>query len=335
MPVLLVCAEPALTAAVERCAAAAGAALESADAITLRRRWERAELVLVGVDALADLPPLPRRPGVIVVGAGIGTEPDAATWRHALAAGAEHVVSLPEAEGWLVDRLGVADDERHATGVVVAVIGTCGGAGASTLSLALGAVAASRGRSALVVDADACGGGLEVLAGTDGQPGARWPAVQAGDGRIAPASLRGAFPTANGAAVLSVQRTGADRVTMERVRAVSEAARRAVDLVVVDLPRALSAEVDADHRVLLALDRVRPVLAAAQLAGLHPGALVALRQARGGIDAADAAAAIGMPVAVSFGSERIVAEAGEHGDPLPSRGALVTAASTLLDRVLP
>lgn len=338
MTVLLISADPTLIAAVERCAAAAGMTPERADATTASHRWERPALVLVGADQLALLPALPRRADVVVVSAGAGvglaSEPDADTWRLALALGAEHVVTLPQADGWLVDRLGRAEDRRGAAGVILGVIPASGGAGASTLALAVAAVAASRARSTLVIDADGWGGGLEILAGCDGQPGARWSDVHAGEGRIAPASLREAFPMANGSAILSVQRRRDGAPSRDQLHAVADAARRAFDLVVIDLPRALAADVDTDQRIVLARDRVRSVLAAAHLRSLHADALVAMRHGRGGIDAADAAHAIGAPITASFASERVIAEAGEHGDPLPRRGALVAAATALLDRVL-
>ena len=337
MPVLVISADARLIAAIERCAAASGTPLEITDAGGAMSRWDRALLVLVGADLLEGLPALARRPGVIVVGAGIGVraEPDPSVWRWALELGAEHVISLPDADGWLVDRLGSAVDMQEAPGLVVAVMGSCGGAGASMLALAMGASAAARGRGALVIDADAHGGGIEILAGTDGQPGARWADVRGVHGRIAPATLRDAFPVANGASILSVPRQRDEEIGPSDVMTLAEAARRAFGLVVIDLPRALVRELEADAWVIVTPGRVRPVLAAAQLLRVRPQAHVALRQVKGGgVDAADAQVAMGSPVAVTFASERVIAEAGEHGDPLPTKGALAVAAAALVDRVL-
>lgn len=332
MAVLLVSADPAITSAVERCAAAAGAVLETVSSVPQGGHWERALLVLVGEDVLPRLTASSRRTGVIVVGAGLGAEPDAATWRQALLLGAEHVISLPQAEAWLVDRLGAAEDGSGSSGAVCAVIGAGGGAGASTLALAMGAVAARRGRRVLVVDADLHGGGIEVAAGTEGLPGARRADVRLGDGRLAPATLRDAFPTVDGLAILSARPRASDPEAS--LAAFVDAARGAYDLIVIDLPRALLDTVVADAHVVLACDRVRPVLAAAHLAARLPASLVAVRRVRGGtVDATDLPAVIGRPATVVFRSEAVVAEAGEHGDPLPGSGALVSAATTLLDGV--
>lgn len=350
MGVLLVTADPGIAAAVERCAAAAASELERSSVADAGARWQRAALVLVGDDVVEAMsaPALPQRAGVIVVGVRqvADAEPDGSTWRAALLIGAEHVVLLPKADRWLVDRLGAAEDGQRAQGRVIAVLGACGGAGSSTLALALGAVDVARGRRAIVIDADDAGGGLEVLAGVEAEPGARWsdlqPSVGGLAGRIGPATLESAFPRANGAPLLSMSRDTVDEVGTASILALAEATRRAFDTVVIDVPRSrcaalLESGAGIDQVVLLTVSRVRAVLAARQLhrrlAG-HP-VQVALRRVKGGaIDALDAEAALGARGVVDFASERSVMDAGEHGDPLPRRGALITAAGRLLDRTV-
>jgi Flp pilus assembly CpaE family ATPase len=68
---------------------------------------------------------------------------DADVWQRAVQVGAEHVVFLPDAEVWLVERL--SDAAHRSTGAeapVVAVVGGRGGAGATTLACSLALTAA-------------------------------------------------------------------------------------------------------------------------------------------------------------------------------------------------
>ena len=116
---------------VVRLAAAAGAELERVpDATGVRRRWHTAGLVLVDEDAARALGPLRlgRRDGVVLVCRG---EPPGSVWERAVVVGAEHVVSLPDGEQWLVSTLAETGPagEGGGTGRVVAVVGGRGGAG--------------------------------------------------------------------------------------------------------------------------------------------------------------------------------------------------------------
>lgn len=361
MGVLLVTTDPLAAAAVERCAAAAASEVESSAVVDLEAGWQRAALVLIGDDVVDEVAAmaaasvmsgrqvLPQRAGVIVVGVRqtADAEPDGAIWRAALGIGAEHVVLLPKADRWLVDRMGAAEDGQRARGRVIAVVGACGGVGASTLALALGSALHARGRSTIVIDTDDAGGGLEVLAGTDGEPGSRWGDLQGSigtlAGRIGPATLHSAFPSALGPSILSVSRDDVGCVDSASILAITEAGRHAFDAVILDVARdrweSLLGPADTvDAIVLLTVSRVRAVLAARQLhrrLGERP-VLLALHRVKGGaVDAIDAEGVLGAGLAVEYASERSVLEAGEHGDPLPRRGTLITAASRLLDRIDP
>ena len=282
-------------------------------------------------------PPLPRRPGVVVVTAG---EPEAGTWQAALALGAEHVVALPDGEPWLLERLGSIAVPMRA-GRVIAVVGSAGGVGASTLACSLAARTAARGLRPLLIDADRFGGGLEVTVGMEDIPGARWPDIGEVEGRISAATIATAFPARDGVAVVS-HRRGVTTGPMTAMPAVVDAARRAFDLVVIDTPRDLVhvlADTDADHWVVVTADRVRAVIAAAGLVLrddlAREGPVVVLRRMRGPIcvDPRDAAEALGARIDLELSHDRGVAEAAEHGDPLPARGPVATTADRILDRI--
>lgn len=213
--------------------------------------WESSAFVLVGSDLAGDCVEnlAPRRAHLIVVhikeqseGEGI-TQPnfERDIWRHAVALGAENVLELPAANFWLVDALSPFVTPEPIKGIsgsnVVSVIGGSGGAGASTFAVNLASIALNQGMTSVVIDLDRFGGGIDLILGAEEVSGTRWPDIDPGAGRIAEDTLRAALPKVNGVTFLSQSRTASGEVTIEVIAAVVDAARRAFDLVVLDLPR--------------------------------------------------------------------------------------------------
>ncbi|HYU66580.1 MAG TPA: hypothetical protein VEK09_07480 [Jatrophihabitantaceae bacterium] len=85
---------------------------------------------------------------------------------------------------------------------VIGVVGSCGGVGASTFAAVLAAVAGLRRRSVLV-DLEPVAGGIDVLVGLEGVPGARWSGLLLGGGRLDPLVLVDGLPHWSSVAVLS------------------------------------------------------------------------------------------------------------------------------------
>src|SRR3954467_14820158 len=155
-----------------RLLAAAGAEAELATGgPALRRAHRSAPLVLIGADALPSgaVRALPRRAGVVVVSA---EELPAADWAAAVELGAERVARLPADEAWLLSRCAAAARSPVEEGWLVAVGGSCGGAGASAVA---GAFALAAAPGALLVDGDAGGGGLDLMLGAERLEGLRCP----------------------------------------------------------------------------------------------------------------------------------------------------------------
>ena len=150
------------------------------------------------------------------------------------------------------------------TGTTVAVTGSAGGVGVSTLAVAL----AREAHAALLVDASPYSGGLDLLAGIEAAPGARWPDLATGTGAVDPVELVRALPTTpEGIAVLSAARTataGATTMSPTRRAAILQAACLHPDTVVVDcLPGDIPDAVD--HVVVVTAAEVRPAAACAEL----------------------------------------------------------------------
>jgi secretion/DNA translocation related CpaE-like protein len=349
---LIMADEPELLDAVLRLAAAAGVEVQrAADAADARRWWGGAPMVLLEGDAARRCAAagLPRRDGVVLVARG---EPPGWVWQAAVTVGATEVVTLPEAESWLVTALADSTDRPSAgrPGSVLAVVGARGGAGASTLAAATAVTAARDGTGALLVDCDPLGGGLDLLVGIEQEPGLRWPELTVADGRVRAGALHDALPRAGvggpdgrGLAVLSCARSahGPERTS---VTAVLEAGRRGGDTVVCDLPRyptdaALAALGGTDLAVLVLPADLRSCAAGgrvAQVLAEHAGTveLVVRGPSPGGITAAEAARAVGLPLLAAMRPESGLERGTERGRPPGvGRGPLAAAARAVLDRL--
>jgi secretion/DNA translocation related CpaE-like protein len=315
-----------------RLAAAGGVQVSvAADATSARSGWDGAPFVLVGADlvghcARAALPP--RASVIIVSRPGL---PDT-HWSEAEAIRAEHIVSLPAAEPWLVDRLADQAAPVDRRGRVVAVLGGRGGAGASVLATGLAITALRQGRTALLVDADPLGGGVDLVLGWESLEGLRWPELSDARGRISPPVLVDALPGRGSLAVLSFDR-GPDptevlapgiAVPVEAMAAAIDAGRRGRELVVLDLPRrfddaALLALASADRGYLVVPAELRACAAAARVAAAAvqhcPDLSVVVRgPAPGGLRARQVARTLGLPLAGAVRSEPGLAQRLERGE---------------------
>ncbi|MGW8954020.1 septum site-determining protein Ssd [Streptomyces sp. NPDC055709] len=266
---LIITEDVALLDDLLRLCAAAGADPQVHHAVPEERgSWEGAPLVLVGDDAAARCRGATRRRGVLLVG---HDQDDPQVWRRAVEIGADCVLRLPDAEGWLVDRIADVAEGVGRPALTVGVIGGRGGAGASTLACALAVTAAREGRRTMLVDGDPLGGGLDVLLGGEQSKGRRWPDFAASRGRVAGGALEESLPSAHGLRVLSWDRGDSVVIPPEAMRSVLAAARRRGGVVVVDLARRVDEGVaealaQLDLGLLVVPGELRAVAAARRVA---------------------------------------------------------------------
>ncbi|MET4094051.1 septum site-determining protein Ssd [Arthrobacter sp. UYCu712] len=318
---LLVTGIEVLRNEVERIVAAAGGRLRTVqDVSEAAPFWDLAAAVLVGSDIL-DLPPRRRAPAVLV---GLAGEGDS-LWHLAAAIGAERVAVLPEAATWLAEYLS-RSRSPEAGGLVLGVTGGCGGAGATTAAIWLAQAAARYGARVLLVDGDPWGGGLELALAAEDSDGLRWPDLAGASGSIDPYQLRDSLPEAGGFSFLSWpgnrEQPGVDAVS---VSGVLDAARRAFELVVLDIGR--GREVlrafawECDRMVLLAPAQLRAAVATARLLHELPPvetALVLRVKPGAALDEFHIAEAVGLRLHGIMPEVRGVAAATERGRLLES-----------------
>lgn len=305
-----------------------------------RRGWSTAGCVLLGADCVEDVAALrlSRRADVSLV----TTAPDdAQLWRCAVAVGADHVYVLPDAESELTGRLTDAADGAPGSAVTVGLIGARGGAGASTLACALALSAARRGDTALLVDVDPQGGGIELVVGCESAPGLRWPDVAATQGRVSSGALRSALPSVEGLAVLSWQQADTGELPLTVLSSVLAAGRRGCDLVVLDLPRRVDdrlaeAVAAVDTILVVCTAQVRAIASASRLLRTLETwcgdiRLVVRRLGRVDLQGASVASALDLPLAATVPTRRGIERSIEDGLGPLGRVGLARSCRTLLD----
>jgi secretion/DNA translocation related CpaE-like protein len=331
-----------------RVAAAAGVEVAHGVDPGARTAWRGAAVVLLDVDLLpaAVAAALTPRSGVVAVGR---SEPDAAVLRQCLRLGVDATMTIGEHDEALIALLAGTLGGGSGDGHTIAVVGACGGAGASVFAAAIAATAERAGRAVILADCDPWGPGLDVMLGIEDRGGIRWDELAAPSGRLPPDALHRALPAApfgrGRTAVLCPGRDGSREISAAVVDVILESGRRAGDLTVADLPRFPTGAGDrviesADVVVLLTTADVRGSYSAARVArritelGALPE-LVVRGPSPGGIGAEDIGEALGLPVLARMRPQPSLARDLENGRPPGSdtHGPLVRAANAVLARL--
>jgi len=297
-----------------RVAAAAGVEVNHSREPESRALWRSASVVLIDAALLrrAVTARLNRRSGVVVVAAA---EPESELWELCVRLGVERTVVLRQSEELLIGLLSDTVIGGAGGGACIAVLGACGGAGASVFASAL-AFAAGRGDQAdrpgevLLVDCDPWGAGLDVMLGIEDNTGLRWGDLAAPSGRLQVDALHRALPGVRvgpgRVAVLCHGRQVRGEIEAETVDVVLDAGRRAGAITIVDLHRHPGPAADrvleqADLTVLVTPADVRGCWAADRVCARIRGfgtrtGLVVRGPSPGGLGAAELADVLGLPL---------------------------------------
>lgn len=310
--------------------------------------WRTAPLILVGDDRAGPLSrqaeAAVRRPGVLLVGRDLD---DHSIWERGVRLGAEQVVFLPDAEGWLTGRIADAAEGVGRSALTVGVVGGRGGCGASTLSCALAVSAARRGERAMLIDGDPLGGGLDILVGGESAEGLRWPAFVESRGRVSAGELRQSLPAIHELRVLSWDRGDSVVVPPEAMRSVLGAARRKGGVVVVDLPRQVDEAVaealtQIDLALLVVPAELRAIAAARRVASrmtmlLHDVRVVVRGPYVAGLTAPEVARLLDAPFAGELPAEQGLLDSVSRGIPpgAVAEGPLARFCGAFWSRALP
>lgn len=266
------------------------------------------------------------------------------------------VVRLPSGTADLVGALMTPVTSRP--GRLVAVVGAVGGCGASTLAAALAVRAAASGRT-LLVEADLRGTGIDLVLGTETDPGLRVEDVRAELGGPDPEALWGSVPEvipgcgvlartrsrtpAGGGALAAAGTPAADRApAVDGALGAALAHQRAGGLVVCDAGGFAGEDpilARADLVVVVTRADLQGAVAAGRAAGVTRDATLVIRTQRGDpLHAADVAGSAGTDVwhvLPEVGAVRRLAGAGDLGGALGrGRGGRVRRLAAIADSLL-
>lgn len=229
-------------------------------------------------------------------------------------------------------------------GRMVGVVGASGGAGASVVAACVAHGLRRSGERATLVDLDTHGPGADLLLGSDGARGVRWPDLAEARGDVDGAGVVAALPRWRAVPLLSATPSGAppdDDVVLDVCRGLV----RAGESLVLDLPRpgawagstrrggglaaeapgsgglALRALVAGCQTVLLVVPLTLQAAVGAQRvrdslrgAGVTDVRVVVRGPAPGAVDEADVAAGLGLPVAAVMDRDGGLSRAIERGE---------------------
>lgn len=319
---LVLSANDAVRSRAVRAAAAANATVDLATTISSSAGWLQPRAVVVDAEHAPELArqSLPRRENVFALADEGLTAPQ---WQACLALGVSQVMSTAAVDRFLVQLMAQEQSAAPranigAAGWVCAVVGGCGGAGASVFAGAVACIAADRTATArqgvLLCDLDPYGAGVEVLLGMESHTGVRWPDIAAGGGHLDGAALHQVAPqlSIHGGS-LSVVGFGPGLVIPpepDTVHATVQAATRHGSRVVLDVARL---PMDITERALAAAT-LTVVVIPAQVSACYATAKVISRlqgmtadlaavvrgPSVGGLTAAEVADTIGVPLVATM-----------------------------------
>lgn len=220
----------------------------------------------------------------------------------------------------------------------IAVLGGGTGAGATTLLVALAMRAHAAGRRVAAIDADPCGGGLDVAFGIETEPGVRWEDLLGSDGPLDGGRLADRLPAhPSGPRVLSFGRQWCS-VTAELLDRTLAGLCEVHDLVLLDVGRHLVGPgvVTGHDDVVLVARGTAAGLAAAGATAQRAERVSRLVVRGSAVAAREAAVALGVGLAAVLPTDRRVAVDAERGMPAGSRtrSKYVDVCDTLLRDLL-
>lgn len=276
---------------------------------------------------------VPERRGCPRILVGMADEPALDLWDLAAFADIGHVVPLPEGAAWLAEFLNGLQSGPE-LGEVIALIGGCGGAGASTAAALLAVRSVAASFRTLLIDGDPWGPGIANSLAAEPLEGLNWSDLLQSSGTLSPVQFAAALPQISGCSVLGFaapgERTAAgalpDRLNPAVVSAALDAARRSFELIFVDLGRSAEClelfDLHADQMLCLVTAGVPAMFAARKMLPVLPTRtqLVVRKPFPEGLDAELIAEALGVPLLGEFPHVR-------GANRLAGQGALAEAAN--------
>jgi secretion/DNA translocation related CpaE-like protein len=166
---------------------------------------------------------------VLVASGALG--PD--TWELALQLKANFVAEMANDREWLIDHLAAPATK---SGICVAVIPGCGGAGATTIASALAFHAKALVESVALIDCDQTSAGIDIVTGSEQIAGMRWRDFISLTNSINATDIARGLPSKDGVKILSTSSEPAT-ISETEVGTIVNQLLTVNDLVILDLER--------------------------------------------------------------------------------------------------
>jgi len=155
------------------------------------------------------------------------------SWQVAAEIGAKHIVLIPESRQWLVDYIKSVPSKQ---GQIISLTGITGGAGTTTIALALARACAQLGKSVTLVDLDFQSVGLDVAAGCEKSLGLNWSKIQSQAAQADGEAIIAELPQIEGVRLLANDVLGAQPDRQLQTRILEQLSNNC-DLVLIDAGR--------------------------------------------------------------------------------------------------
>ena len=181
----------------------------------------------------------------------------AQSWQIAAAIGAKHIVLIPESRQWLVDYIKSAPSKL---GQVLSLTGITGGAGTTTIALAVARACARLGKSVTLIDLDFQSVGLDIAAGCEKSSGLNWSTLQTEAPQADGAAIIAELPEIEGVRLLTNNALAShpDRQLQSRV---VEQLSSNCEVVLIDAgrwkPDSVMSQLNITHNLLITTNTIR------------------------------------------------------------------------------
>lgn len=245
----------------------------------------------------------------------------ARSWQVAADIGAQHIVLLPESRKWLVEYI---KNIPQKTGQIVSVGSLTGGAGSTTVALAIARSAAMAGRSVTLIDLDFASIGLDIAAGCEKLPGLNWASIKDDAAEADGDAIIGALPEIANVRLLANGNLGSHPSKTLQTRIISEISANC-DLVIIDAGRIrvppTFPEVETAHNLYVTPNTIRACAIGREIFATQPDSSeqIIVREVPGsGLNPVMVAQTLNRPLAAVVPTDPRICELSEQGLALSS-----------------
>jgi len=242
--------------------------------------------------------------------------PSTKSWQVAADIGAKHIVLIPESRQWLVDYIKSVPNKL---GKVVSFSGVTGGAGATTVALALARTAAQSGKSVTLVDLDFASVGLDIAAGCEQSLGLNWSTLKTQAAQADGEAIIAELPEAEGVRLLTNDSLTTE-IDAELQTRVIEQLSLNCDLVVIDAgrwePKSAVNAISISETYLVIPNTIRACAIAREIVGIEASQsqkLIVREVPGSGLNPVMVAQTIDRPLAAVVPTDPRICELSEQG----------------------